>query len=250
METIKALIIEDEKPARDLLNNYISNHQQIEVIGEVDNGFDAVKLINEHNPDLIFLDIQIPKLTGLEVLELVENMPCVIFTTAYNEYAIKAFEINAVDYLLKPYSRKRFAEAIEKASVRLAKGEKGENEKKLLETTNATEEEFLQRVVIKDRSKINVVATAEIKYIKAEDDYVMIHSEKGNFLKQKTMKFFESSLDPKQFVRIHRSYIVNINIISSLQLYEKDSYVVKTTDGDTLKVSKTGLKKIKQQLDM
>lgn len=250
METIKALIIEDEKPARDLLNNYISNHQQIEVIGEVDNGFDAVKLINEHNPDLIFLDIQIPKLTGLEVLELVENMPCVIFTTAYNEYAIKAFEINAVDYLLKPYSRKRFAEAIEKASVRLAKGEKGENEKKLLETTNATEEEFLQRVVIKDRSKINVVATTEIKYIKAEDDYVMIHSEKGNFLKQKTMKFFESSLDPKQFVRIHRSYIVNINIISSLQLYEKDSYVVKTTDGDTLKVSKTGLKKIKQQLDM
>jgi two-component system LytT family response regulator len=250
METIKALIIEDEKPARDLLNNYISNHQQIEVIGEIDNGFDAVKLINEHNPDLIFLDIQIPKLTGLEVLELVENMPCVIFTTAYNEYAIKAFEINAVDYLLKPYSRKRFAEAIEKASVRLAKGEKGENEKKLLETTNATEEEFLQRVVIKDRSKINVVATAEIKYIKAEDDYVMIHSEKGNFLKQKTMKFFESSLDPKQFVRIHRSYIVNINIISSLQLYEKDSYVVKTTDGDTLKVSKTGLKKIKQQLDM
>ncbi|MCT4637480.1 MAG: LytTR family DNA-binding domain-containing protein [Bacteroidales bacterium] len=250
METIKALIIEDEKPARDLLNNYISNHQQIEVIGEIDNGFDAVKLINEHNPDLIFLDIQIPKLTGLEVLELVENMPCVIFTTAYNEYAIKAFEINAVDYLLKPYSRKRFAEAIEKASVRLAKGEKGENEKKLLETTNATEEEFLQRVVIKDRSKINVVATTEIKYIKAEDDYVMIHSEKGNFLKQKTMKFFESSLDPKQFVRIHRSYIVNINIISSLQLYEKDSYVVKTTDGDTLKVSKTGLKKIKQQLDM
>ncbi len=250
MKKIKALIIEDEKPARDLLNNYIADHEQIEVIGEVDNGFDAVKIINESNPDLIFLDIQIPKLTGLEVLELVENMPCVIFTTAYNEYAIKAFEINAVDYLLKPYSRKRFAESIDKASVRLANGEKGDNEKRLIDTPNTTEDEFLQRVVIKDRSKINVVPTSEIKYIEAQDDYVMIYAEKGRFLKQKTMKFFESSLDPKQFVRIHRSYIVNINNILSLQLYEKDSYVVKTACGNTLKVSKTGLKKIKQQLDM
>lgn len=250
MTKIKALIVEDEKPGRDLLINYIADHENIEVLDYADNGFDAVKKINELKPDLVFLDIQIPKLTGFEVLDLIEEMPTVIFTTAYNEYALKAFEISAVDYLLKPYSRKRFSEAVLKAEEKIALGNKGVEEKKLIETSNNESNLPLQRVVIKDRNKISVVSVADIHYLESQDDYVMIYTADKKYLKQKTMKYFESSLDSKQFVRIHRQYIVNVDQISMLEQYEKDSYIIKILKGDTLKVSKAGFKAIKEVLDM
>ena len=250
MEKVKALIVEDEKPGRDLLINYLGDHLNIEVLDYADNGFDAVKKINDLQPDLLFLDIQIPKLTGFEVLDLVEKMPAVIFTTAYNEFALKAFEINAVDYLLKPYSRKRFAEAVTKAIDKIAIGKKGVDEKKFIEKVNNDVDSYLLRVVIKDRTKISVIPVSDINYIEAQDDYVMIYTDNKNYLKQKTMKYFEASLDPKIFVRTHRSYIVNINQISAIEQYEKDSYVIKTLKGDSLKVSKVGFKAIKDVLDM
>lgn len=246
---IRALIIDDEKLARDIVKTYLSKYPAIEIIGECTNGFDAVKMISEQQPDLIFLDIQMPKLTGFEMLEIIDNPPVIIFTTAFDQYAIKAFEVNATDYLLKPFSEDRFADAINKA-VKQVENKSG-TDKKLdgLLKHIESREEFIERVVIKSGQKISIIPVNEIKYIEAQDDYVMIYSEKGNFLKQKTMKYFEENLDPAEFIRIHRSYIVNIMHVKQIQLVEKESYNALLHDNTKLPVSKTGYQDLKKFFD-
>lgn len=244
---IKTIIVEDEKLARDLIKDYLQNHVDFELIGEYEDGFSGLKAINEMKPDLIFLDIQMPKLTGFEMLEVLEHHPAIIFTTAYDQYALKAFEHNALDYLLKPYSKDRFDEAVGKARERVQAGDT-ESINRLMEHRDEQEDE-IQRVVVKSRSRIHVIPVDEIIYLEAQDDYVMIYTLHTKHLKQKTMKFFEAHLPVEDFVRIHRSYIVRLSEIAQMQLYEKESYIVILKNGVKLPVSKSGLPKLKKKLD-
>lgn len=244
--SIKAIIIDDEQPAREIIKHYLGAHDNITVIGEFSDGFAGIKGINELKPDLVFLDIQMPKLTGFEMLELLEATPYIIFTTAYDQYAIKAFEMNAVDYLLKPYSQERFNQALVKANERMAKAEKS-TIKKLTEHL-AENQETLDRVVVKTGNKIKVIPEETILYIESQDDYVMIYTSEGKYLKQQTMKYFEQHLDPRHFIRIHRSYIANIDTIKQLELYEKNSYLAVLSNGAKLKVSDSGYKLLKSMM--
>jgi len=244
---IKTIIVEDEKLARDLIHNYLMDHPDIQVTGEYEDGFSGLKAINDLKPDLVFLDIQMPKLTGFEMLEVLDHKPAIIFTTAYDQYAIKAFELNAVDYLLKPYSRDRFSEAVKKARERLDSGDVDITDKLINHIDK--QPETIHRVVVRSRSKINVIPVDELRYIKAEDDYVMLYTRDSKFLKQKTMRYFESHLPSEDFIRIHRSYIARLSEISQMQLYEKDSYIVILKDGTKLPVSKSGLPRLKNMLD-
>lgn len=231
-----------------LVRKFLEDFSEIEVLGECADGFTAVKSINEHNPDLIFLDVQMPKLSGFELLEIIEHKPHVIFTTAYDSYAIKAFDENAVDYLLKPFSRERFADAVKKVVGRIA----SQTEQNFTEVIALAEEktEILQRIAVKSGSKIEIIAIGDIVYLESEGNYVMIHTKEGKFLKEKTMKYFEQHLDPDTFIRIHRSYIININEISRIELFEKESYIVKLKNGDQVKASSSGYKALKDALKL
>jgi two-component system LytT family response regulator len=247
IEKIRTVIIEDEVLARNLLKTYLVDHPQIELIAECENGFEGLKAINEMKPDLVFLDVQMPKLTGFEMLELLEYRPEIIFTTAYNQFAIKAFEQHAIDYLLKPFPKDRLLLAIDRAIEKL----KGNNsvETPIDKLTELPESEFIERIVVKDKSKIHIIPSDHIRYIESLDDYVMIYTKERRFIKQKTMKYFETNLDPKAFVRIHRSYIVKVDEIAEIQQYEKESHIViLKNDHGKLKVSKSGYKNLKQVL--
>ena len=241
----RVIIIDDESLARQLVRKYLEEFSEIEVIAECENGFEGIKVIQEKKPDFIFLDIQMPKLSGFEMLELLENPPDIIFTTAYDQYAIKAFELNAVDYLLKPFSFERFKSAVTKIL------EKMENEKHrdvsynvLLSTKNTDEK--LDKILIKDGSKIHVIPLEEVEIIEAQDDYVYVRTNASKYLKQKTMKYFEEHLDQTDFVRIHRSFIVASKTIKQIDLLEKESYQVTLHNGKKLPVSKTGYQKLKE----
>lgn len=247
MEKIRTIIVEDEELARNLLRSYIKDREEIDLLCECENGFEGVKAINELKPDLVFLDIQMPKITGFEMLELLDHHPEIIFCTAYDQYALKAFEFNAADYLLKPFSKDRLLSALEKVKERLEKQAEGED---IIEKiTNFPKEEFLDRIVVKDRHKIHIIPADHIRYIESMDDYVLIYTSEGRFTKQKTMRYFETALDPHNFARIHRSYIVRIDQIAQLQQYEKESYVAILHDKSKLKVSKSGYKNLKDLLN-
>ncbi len=248
MNNVRAIIIDDEKLAREIIKGYLKNNSNIQVIDECSNGFDGIKKINELAPDIIFLDIQMPKITGFEMLELIDNPPTIIFTTAYDQFALKAFEVNAVDYLLKPFSFERFNEALAKALVHLKDKKYNTNTIKHLLAEKDTSKEFLDRVVIKDGPKISIVASEKIIYLEAQDDYVMIYSDEGKFLKQKTMRYFQEHLRPNDFVRIHRSYIASIKRIKKIELLEKETYKVVLEDKTSLPVSKSGYDRLKEIL--
>lgn len=243
--SIRAIIIDDEAPARTLIRNYLKNNAQIELVGEFENGFDGLKGIQELHPDLIFLDVQMPKLNGFELLELMEEIPSIIFTTAYDQYAVKAFEHNAVDYLLKPFSKNRLEQAIDRCLQKV--DQPAENDLKQL-TEQSASGEFLDRIVVKTGLKIKIIYVQDIHYFEAQDDYVMIYIEGEKHLKQKTMRFFENNLDPQKFVRVHRKYIVNIDFAEQIELYEKDSYLVKLKTGTKIPVSKSGYNNLRKVL--
>ncbi len=249
MNTIKTIIIDDESLARDLVKSYLDSEDDIEIIGEFSDGFQGLKAIQEYHPDLIFLDVQMPKLTGFELLELLDKPYNIVFTTAYNEYAIKAFEHNAVDYLLKPFSGERFSDALVKARERINNSLANDQIEKIT-SHNDSSSELINRVVVKSRNKIDVIAVDKIKYFEAQDDYVMIYTHTGRHLKQKTMKYFESHLSQSEFCRIHRSYLVKVDQISQLQPYEKDNWIVILKSGESLKVSRNGFKLLKKQLEL
>lgn len=245
-EKIKVIIVDDEKLARDIVKNYLSKYDNVKLLAECSNGFEALKQISELKPDLVFLDIQMPKITGFELLEILDEPPVIIFTTAFDQYALKAFEVNATDYLLKPFSEERFEEAMQKAFKLISN--KADADKKIEDLVKHIEkkDEFIDRIVVKTGQKISIVPTEDIRYIEAQDDYTMLYTEKGNLLKQKTMKYFEENLDPNHFLRIHRSYFVKINLIKQIELIDKESYRVVLHDGVKLPVSKTGYQKLKE----
>ncbi len=246
-EKLRTIIVEDEELARNLLKTFLKEVDNIEVITECENGFEGVKMINELKPDLVFLDIQMPKITGFEMLELLEHKPQIIFATAYDQYALKAFEYNAADYLLKPYSKARLKEAVEKVVERI--GIEGKTSDIVDKISDFPREEYLDRIVVKDRNKIHISPVDQVRYIESMDDYVMIYTTEGRYMKQKTMKYFEGALNPKNFIRIHRSYIVKVDEINEIQQYEKESYIVILHDKTKLKVSKTGYKNLKEVLN-
>ncbi|MBL3657788.1 LytR/AlgR family response regulator transcription factor [Fulvivirga sediminis] len=246
---IKSLVIDDEKLARDVISAYLKDQPDIEVIAECSNGFEGVKVIQEMKPDLIFLDIQMPKLTGFEMLELLDEVPVIIFSTAFDEYAIKAFEKSAVDYLLKPYSKQRFEESLAKARVKLKNLESSPITMDALLEEKRQEVEQLQRIVVRSGNKIVIIPTAKLDYIEAQDDYVALYSEGKKYLKQITMKYLEQSLPAAEFVRVHRSYIVRVSMIDRLEPYTKDSYVAILKDTSKISVSRSGYASLKEVLN-
>lgn len=248
---IRALIIDDEKLSRDLIKAFLKPYGDIEIIGECENGFEGIKAITEQNPDLIFLDIQMPKLTGFEMLELLEGsqIPAIIFSTAYDQFALKAFDLSAADYLLKPYTEKRFGEGLEKALRKIGMRDGNEESKEVLNNLKRESTEILERIVVRNGSKITIIPVTEIEFIKAEDDFVEIYTNGKKFLKQMTMKFLTAVLPPKQFVRIHRSYLINIDQINQLEAYAKDSYLALLKNGEKIPVSKAGYQSLKEVLD-
>lgn len=243
---IKTILIDDEALARDVVKHYLKSYPNIEIVAECSDGFEGLKAITQHQPDFIFLDIQMPKISGFEMLELVEKHPAVIFTTAFDEYAIKAFEVNAVDYLLKPIEKSRFDLAMEKLPAKLAKSEISNG---LLENTSLSPAQN-SRIVVKTAGVIKIIPVTGLIYIEADDDYVKLNTTEGNFQKNKTMNFFEQTLDPVQFIRIHRSYIINLAQVTKIELKEKDSYVVLLKSDIWLPVSKTGYVKLKAALGL
>lgn len=244
---IKAIIIDDEPLARSIVREYLKDHRDIEVVAECNDGFEGIKAIAHHKPDLVFLDIQMPKINGFEMLELIEDLPAVIFTTAFDEYAIKAFESHAIDYLLKPFSHERFEKAIKKwLQQRNHNPLKKENP--LPEDIRQPEER--NRVVVREGGNIRIIPVHEIHYMEAYDDYVKIFTQKEMFLKKKTMSFYESSLDPREFTRVHRSYILQISQLTRIEPLEKDSYIAWLKSGAKIPLSKSGFIKLKAQLGL
>ena len=244
---MKVIIIDDEPLARSLIKEYLTGHDNIEIAQECSNGFEGVKAVQEHKPNLIFLDIQMPKINGFEMLELIENPPPVIFTTAFDEYAIKAFETHAVDYLLKPFDKERFDKAIQKFVSQSGLQTKPQPRFDLLETASESPAQQ-HRIVVKDGSKIKIIPTAQLLYLEAADDYVKLITGDGSFLKNKTMAYYEKRLATQGFIRIHRSYLVNSSLITRIDAYEKDGHIVSLKDGRTLPVSKSGYIRLKDQL--
>ena len=240
---MKAIIIDDEPLARSLVKEYLQAYKNIELVEECNDGFEGVKAIQQYNPDVIFLDIQMPKINGFEMLELIDNPPHVIFTTAFEEYAVKAFETYALDYLLKPFSKDRFDKCIQK----LLQQKSVIQTEALLETAAQTPVQN-NRIVVKDGGKIKIIPVGQVQYLEAADDYVKIHISEGSFLKKKTMQYFEQLLQPHHFARIHRSFIINTQLITRIDPYEKESHLVLLTSGAKLPVSKAGYLKLKEML--
>jgi two-component system LytT family response regulator len=285
---IKAIIIDDEPLARMIVLEYLQSHSNITVLQECNDGFEGIKAIQQHHPELIFLDIQMPKINGFEMLELVDNPPDVIFTTAFDEYAIRAFEAHAIDYLLKPFSKDRFDKAVRKWLNRYADhqaalaagphsssasapdasnisagsspssagspgsapaGSPASAQQALLDTAAASPAQQ-QRIVVKTAGKIKIIPLEDIHYLEASDDYVKIHTHNGAFLKNRTMGYFEQVLDPNRFVRTHRSYIINVQQVTRIDPYEKDSHLCVLSSGAQVPVSKAGYMKLKGVLGL
>lgn len=249
---LRVLIVDDEAPARALLREYLGAHAGVEVTGECANGFDAVKAITESKPDLVFLDVQMPKLDGFEVLELLEDPPAIVFATAYDEFALKAFEVHAVDYLLKPYGRERLADAL--ARVRERRGaparESGPEAPApsgaKLSATARPPGQFVERLLVRDGAKVHVIPVERLDYLEAQDDYVAIHAEGKTWLKHESLADLAEGLDPARFVRTHRSYVVNVERIERLELYAKDSRVAILGGGLQLPVSRAGYARLRE----
>lgn len=238
----KVILIDDEPLARQMIRTLLAPYKQLEIVAECGDGFQGFKAIQEHNPDLIFLDIQMPRLNGFEMLELLENPPAVIFTTAFDEYALKAFEAHAIDYLLKPIIKDRFEKAIQKwlqqASVK-------EHPQITALVENNIYEGYHHRIVVKDNGLIRIIPAQDIHYIEANDDYIKIVTKDGSFLKKNTLAHIETTLDPQHFVRVHRSYVIPVTQLLRIEPYEKESHIAILHCGAKILVSKSGMAKLK-----
>lgn len=240
----KALIVDDEELARKLLREMLASHPEIEIVGECGNGMEAVKAVAEYEPTLLFLDVQMPKLSGFDVLELVDPAGlAVIFVTAFDQYAMKAFDVHAVDYLLKPYSKERFEAALERAKSQNA--ERAPDAVALAAVARPAGQ-FLERIVVKDGTKVTLVPTAKLDYVEALDDYVSLATEGKKLLKQQTISSLEAALNPAVFVRIHRSFVVNFERVSRIEPYGKESKVAVLGNGVKLPVSRAGYERLRK----
>ena len=244
---LRAIIVDDEELARFALREMLAAHAEVEVVAECANGFEAVKAVSEMKPDLLFLDIQMPKLDGFEVLELVGPQAAVIFVTAYDTYAMRAFEVHAIDYLLKPFSAARLEAALARARNRIGPitGPTASD----LAATARPPAQYLERIAVRDGTRVHIIPAGKLDYVEAQDDYVELHSQGKKYLKQQTISSLEGALDPARFVRIHRSYIVNLERVTKIEPYTRDSRVVVLADGAQLPVSRSGYARLKELLD-
>ena len=246
-DMIRTVLVDDETPARALMREYLGQHPDVVIEAECANGFEAVKVIGELQPDLVFLDVQMPKLDGFEVLELIDPGPAVVFCTAYDEYALKAFEVHAVDYLLKPFGRDRLAEALNHVRERRASaaGAAVPAGPKLGATARAPGR-WLERLLVRDGAKVHVIPIESLDYLEAQDDYVAIHAEGKTWLKPQPLAELADQLDPERFVRIHRSYVLQVTRLARLELYAKDSRMAILKDDKQLPVSRAGYARLKE----
>lgn len=247
---MKALIIDDEPLARLIIQEYLQAHPRIQVVQECGDGFEGVKAIQQHKPDVIFLDIQMPKINGFEMLELVEQPPAVIFTTAFDAFALKAFEAHAVDYLLKPFTRERFDRALERCLEKQQAPLPAPPATGALLETAAQSPMQQDRIVVKTGNKIQIIPVHEIICLEADDDYVKIHTGQGTYLKNRTMGHFESILDNRQFVRVHRSYMIQVSQITRIDPYQKETFTAILRTGAKVPVSRTGYTRLREVLGM
>jgi two-component system LytT family response regulator len=250
---MRTVLVDDEAPARALLREYLAAHPEIDVVAECANGFEAVKRIGELAPDLVFLDVQMPKLDGFEVLELVAPGPAVVFCTAYDEFALRAFEVHAVDYLLKPFGRERLAEALARVHERRgaapapASAPGGVAPAALAAAARAPGK-AAERLIVRDGSEIHVIPVADVDLLEAQDDYVAIHAKGRTWLKQQPLSELVETLDPARFVRVHRSYAVNLERIARIEPYAKDSRIAVLKDGREVPVSRGGYQRLREQM--
>jgi two-component system LytT family response regulator len=244
---LQVLIVDDEELARRLSLEYLRSHPDIEVIGECETGLEAVDAISKLNPDMVLLDIQMPQLSGLEVLEITGRRSGVIFTTAYDQYALKAFDLHAVDYLLKPFSQQRFDDALTKARKLLA--QETSSSTQAIETLLTQQSEKLQRLLIRDRGQVHVVPLASIDYVEAQDDYILIHAAGKSHMKTQSLSELEAQLDASKFVRVHRSFLLQLNALQAIEKTSKDSQVAVLKNGAQVPVSRAGYERIKALLN-
>ena len=247
MSRLRIAIVDDEAPARQVLREYLSSDADIEIVAECSNGFEAVKAVAERHPDLLLLDVQMPKLNGFEVLELVGREAAVIFTTAYDEYALRAFEVHAIDYLLKPFGKERLQKAIAMARQRLT-----QTSAAVVSTQLAIDAPppaaWISRIVIRDGASVHVIPLDKVDYAEAQDDYVSVHTGDKSLLKEQSMADLERQLDPQRFVRIHRSYLLNLDRLARIELAAKDARIAILRDGRQLPVSRSGYARLKELL--
>jgi two-component system LytT family response regulator len=254
-DRLTVAIVDDEAPARALLKEYLGAHADVAVVAECANGFEAVKAIGETHPDVVFLDVQMPKLDGFEVLELLDPGPAVVFCTAFDEYALRAFEVHAVDYLLKPFGRERLAEALSRARARLAEAARPRREDAAAPATPRAGAlaaaarppgRWLERLIVKDGARVEIIPIEKVDYLEAQDDYVAIHADGKTWLKTQPLAELAEGLDPARFVRIHRSYVLQVERLARLELYAKDSRMAVLKDGKELPVSRAGYTRLRE----
>ena len=245
MERIKALIVDDEELGRKIIREYLESHPEVEVKAECQDAYQALKAIEKYEPDLLFLDIQMPEIDGFEMLDMLEEIPHVIFSTAYDQYALKAFEVNAVDYLLKPYVQERFDVALERAKENLRRNQSGDKKIENLLQSLRDEKKLPQRILVKQSGKIFILNTDEIQWIEAVEDYVNLHTSKESYLVLQSMSKLETRLDPARFIRVHRSYIVNLESVEELQPWSSGRLKCRMKDGHEIILSRSGAKRLR-----
>ncbi len=262
MTPLRVALVDDEAPARMLLREFLAGDPGVDVVAECANGFEAVKAVAELRPDVLFLDVQMPKLDGFEVLDLVGRDVAIVFTTAYDEYALKAFDVHAVDYLLKPFGRDRLVEALGRVRERLgaraaapataapgtAAPEAAAPETAALATAARAPGAWLTRIVIRDGADVHVIPIDRVDYVEAQDDYVAVHAGERPRLKEQTLASLEAQLDPRRFVRVHRSYLLNLDRLARLEAVSKDARMAILRDGRRLPVSRSGFARLQELL--
>jgi len=246
VDALRIVIVDDEPLARAVVREYASSDPSIVIVAECANGFEAVKAVSEQKPDLVLLDVQMPKLDGFEVLELLGRDQPVVFITAYDQYALRAFEVHAVDYLLKPFGVERFQEALARARERLPA--KAPTDVEAIVREAKPRGGYAGRVLIRDGANVHVLPVDKIDYVEAQDDYVAFKSDGKQYLKDQTLAAVEASLDPSRFVRVHRSFVLNVDRIAKVELYAKDSRMAILRDGTRLPVSRAGYARLSQLL--
>ena len=244
---LRVAIVDDEALARSVLREYLTASADVDIVAECQNGFEAVKVVSELHPDLLFLDVQMPKLDGFEVLELVGRDVAVVFTTAYDQYALRAFEVHAVDYLLKPFSAERLAEALARARERLQRGERLPTQE-IVSEARAGHAGQAGRVLVRDGSRVHVLSVEKIDYVQAQDDYVSFRCDGKDYLKDQTLAQAEAALDPAKFVRIHRSYVLNLDRLARVETDERENRLAVLSDGRKLPVSRSGYARLSARL--
>ena len=245
-DILRVIVVDDEELARTLLRELLGAHADIEIIGECGNGFEAVKAVTEKKPDLLLLDIQMPKLDGFDVLELIGTEVPVVFVTAYDQYAIKAFQVHAVDYLLKPFGAERLAEALARARARI--GAREALPAKALVSEARAARSPLERILIRDKADVHVIPVAKIDYFESQDDYVSLKVGDKTLLKEQTLSELEQLLDPGRFVRIHRRYLLNVARLAKIEQSVTDSRVAVLQDGTEIPISRSGYAKLREIL--